>query len=256
MFASANGDVPSIEALVTAGADPNQAAPSGARPLLIALSSGHTDAALALLEGGAAADAADAGGNTPLHVAAQNGDLPVVEALLAKGVAVDARTASAAGGRGAAPGGRGAPNGQLTPLMLAARGDHVEVMRALVAAGADTSLRSENGSNLVMLAANTARIDAVKYAYELDPQVDIVLPGGNTIMHLAVAVSGRTQDEIVHIVQFLADQGAALDEVNEAGRTPIVQADVIPVDHASNLLGKLIRERGGVPKVEPKFPAE
>jgi cytohesin len=254
-FASAAGDVSSIETLLAGGADPNYEPPSGGRPLLIALSSGHTDAAMALLEGGALADAGDRAGNTPLHVAAQNGDLTAVNALLARKVDVNARTPAAGVVGGARGGGgfRGAPNGALTPLMLAARGDHEDVMRALVAAGADPSLRSENGSNLVMLAASSARIDAVKYAYELDPQVDLVLPGGNTIMHSAVSLGGRTQPEVVEVIQFLADNGAPLDEANAAGRTPIAQADVIPVDLASNLLAKLIRERGGEPKIAPKY---
>jgi hypothetical protein len=140
--------------------------------------------------------------------------------------------------------------------MLAASGDHEDVMRVLVAAGADPSVRSENGSNLVMLAANSARIDTVEYASELDPHVDIVLPGGTTIMHQAVSSFGRTQQEIVEIVQFLADQGAPLDEETDSGRTPIQQADVIPVDLASSLLAKLIRERGGEPKVAPKYETE
>lgn len=255
VFASARGDVPSIRTLLAAGADPNHALPSGGRPLLIALTARHTDAALALLDGGALADAADSTGNTPLHVAAQIGDLTVLEALVARNVDVNARTA-AVGAAGGARGGGGfgrAPNGALTPLMLAASGNHEDVMRALVAAGADPSIRSENGSNLVTLAANSAKIGTVRYAYELDPFVDIVLPGGSTIMHLAVSVGGRTQQEIVEIVQFLADQGAPLDERNDAGRTPIAQADVIPVDLASNLLAKLIRQQGGEPKIAPKF---
>jgi ankyrin repeat protein len=258
-FASAKGDVRSIETLLAAGADPNQAMPSGTRPLMIALSNRHADAALALLAGGARADAGDdRTGSTPLHVAAQSGSLPAVKALLARKVDVNARTA-AVGAAGGARGGGGffrAPNGAMTPLMLAASGGHPDVMRALVEAGADPSLRSENGSNLVMLAAGAAKVDTVKYAYELDPKVDIVLPGGSTIMHLAVGLGGRTQQEVCEVIQFLADQGAPLDEANDAGRTPIAQADVIPVDLASNLLGKLIRARGGVPKIEPKYPAE
>ncbi|MEO6081427.1 MAG: ankyrin repeat domain-containing protein, partial [Steroidobacteraceae bacterium] len=241
-FASAVGDPPSIKALLAGGADPNFELSSGGRPLLVALSSKHTDAAMALLEGGAKAGLGDRTGMTPLHFAAQNGDMTVVHALLARHVDVNTKTVAAAAAGGAF---FRAPNGQLTPLMLAAQGDHEAVMRTLVAAGADPLLRSQNGSNLVMLAAGAARLNTVKYAYGFDPQLDIVLPGGNTIMHSAVSAFARTQQEVVEVIQFLADKGAALDEANSSGQTPISQADVIPVDMASHLLGKLIRERGG-----------
>ena len=51
------------------------------------------------------------------------------------------------------------------------------------------------------------------------------------------------------IIQFLADHGAALDELNAAGRTPIAIADNLPVDLAVDLLTKMITERGGKPKI-------
>ena len=34
-------------------------------------------------------------------------------------------------------------------------------------------------------------------------------------------MNGRTQPEVVEVMQFLADHGAKLDEMNAAGRTPI-----------------------------------
>ena len=72
---------------------------------------------------------------------------------------------------------------------------------------------------------------------------------GSTIMHLAVGLGGRTQAEACEVIQFLADHGAALDEMNAANRTPISLADFSPVDKAVDLLTKLITERGGKPKI-------
>src|SRR5205807_6754515 len=60
------------------------------------------------------------------------------------------------GARGGGPG-RGGAIGEQTPLMLAARSDHEEVMRALVAAGADPSLKAQDGTSLLMTAAAGAR---------------------------------------------------------------------------------------------------
>ncbi len=63
-------------------------------------------------------------------------------------------------------------------------------------------------------------------------------------MHAAVGMDGRTQPEVVEVMQFLADHGAKLDEMNAAGRTPIALADGLPVDLAVDLLTKLISESG------------
>ena len=252
MFAVVKNDVPSIKTLLAAGADPNYTLASGGKPLMVALSYGNTAAALALLDGGAVFTARDRAGNTPLLVAAQQGDLAVVKALIAKGADVNMRTPKtvAVAARGGGGGGRGAAAGEQTPLMIAAKADHEDVMRALVAAGADPTLRAQDGSNLLMAAAGGARLNTFKYVYELDPRVDIVATGsGVTIMHLAVSQGGRTQPEVVEVIQFLADHGAALDEMNAAGRTPIATADGLPVDMAVDILTKLITERGGKPKI-------
>jgi ankyrin repeat protein len=149
-------------------------------------------------------------------------------------------------------GGRGAPSGEQTPLMLAARADHEQVMRALVAAGADPALRAQDGTTLLMAAAAGARLKTFTYAYELDPHLDVKTTNGNTIMHVAVAMNERTQPEVCEVIQFLADRGALLDELNAAGRTPIAIADNLPVDLAVDLLTKLITAHGDTPRIPSK----
>lgn len=255
VFAVTKNDVASMKALLKAGADANRPLASGTWPLMVALSYRHTDAAVALLEGGAKVDIRDRSGNSPLHVAAQQGDVAVVKELLARGVDPNVRTPrslAAASGRGGG-GFRAGVGGEQTPLMMAARGDHGEVMRALVAAGADPKLVAQDGTNVLMAAAGGARLPNFKYAYELNPDVSAVTsPGGNTIMHIVVSLNGRTQPEVVELIQFLAERGARLDEMNAAGRTPISIADGQPVDLAVDLLTKLITERGEKPKIPSK----
>jgi ankyrin repeat protein len=136
--------------------------------------------------------------------------------------------------------------------MVAARADHEDVMRALVAAGADPSLKAQDGSTLLMAAASGARLKTFTYAYELDPHVDVVTTVGNTPMHVAVGMNGRTQPEVCEVIQFLADHRARLDELNGAGRTPMAIADNLPVDLAVDLLTRLITERGDKPKIPSK----
>jgi ankyrin repeat protein len=222
---------------------------------MVAMRYKHTAAALALLEGGADINVRDRGGNTTLHLAAQAGDLNLVRALLAKAADPNVRTPKSlapVGARGGGGLGRGGTAGEQTPLMMAARSDHEDVMRALVAAGSDPTAKAQDGTSLLMAAAAGARLDTFKYAYELDPNVDAVTTTGNTPMHVAVALNGRTQPEVCEVIQFLADHGAKLDEMNGAGRTPIAIADGLPVDKAVDLLTKLVTEHGGVPKIPSK----
>ena len=256
VFAITKNDLPSIKKLLTAGADPNYTLPSGNKPLLVAMAYRHTEAALALLESGADTATRDRAGNTPLHLAAQQGDVAVVKALLARGVDANVRTprSVAGGGRGGGGGGfRQGPSGEQTPLMVAARGNHEETMRALVAAGADPALRAQDGAGVLMAAVSGAKVSTVKYAYELDSDITVVAAGsGNTLMHAAVGLGGRTQPEVVEVIQFLADRGAKLDELNAAGRTPISLAEPLPVDQAIDRLLKLLAERGEKPRIATK----
>jgi ankyrin repeat protein len=255
VFAVIKDDVASIGTLLHAGANPNVALLSGAKPIIIAMQYRHSAAARALLEGGADIDVRDRGGNTTLHLAAQAGDMSLVRALLAKHADPNARTPRSTAPAGARGGGglaRGGTTGEQTPLMMAARGDHEDVMRALVAAGADPTLRAQDGTSVLMAAASGARLETFSYTYTLDPNVDVVTTTGNTIMHVAVGLNGRTQPEVCQVIQYLADHGAKLDEMNGAGRTPIAIADNLPVDLAVELLTRLITERGGRPKIPSK----
>jgi ankyrin repeat protein len=258
VFAVIKNDAPSIKTLLAAGAYPNAALRSGARPIIVAMQYRHAEAAQLLLERGADIGVRDRSGNTTLHLAAQAGDLDLVRALLGKGADPNARTpksSAPAGARGVAGGGgfgRGGPAGEQTPLMMAARGDHEQVMRALVEAGADPHLKAQDGATLLMAAASGAKLKTFTYAYAIDPNVDAVTAAGNTIMHVAVSLNGRTQPEVCEVIQFLADHGAKLDEMNGAGRTPISIADGLPVDLAVDLLTKLMTARGETPKIPSK----
>jgi uncharacterized protein len=254
-FAVAKNDAASARLLLAAGLDPNFTLPSGNKILMMAMAYGHTEVASVLLDAGADIGATDRGGNTPLHVAAQAGNLVIVKQLLEKGADPNVRTARVAmqAARGGGGGGRAVAGGSLTPLMVAARANQLEVMKALVAAGADPKIRADNGTTTLMYAAG-AKLATVKYAYEIDPNVDVVNESGQTPIHASVGFGGaqRTQDEVVEVIQFLADKGAKLDEIDAAGRTAITIADVGPIDKAVNLLTELILKSGATPKQPSK----
>ena len=61
------------------------------------------------------------------------------------------------------------------------------------------------------LGTKGARLTTFKYAFELDPHVEVVASNGNTVMHVAVGMNGRTQPEVCEVIQFLADRCAKLD---------------------------------------------
>jgi ankyrin repeat protein len=254
VFAAIKNDSKSVEALLAAGADANFALPDHTKVLLVAAAYRSTLAAGALVDGGADPNVADRGGNTPLHMAAQAGELVLVKKLLAKADA-NARTSQAPpAGRGGGGGGFRVISGEQTPLLLAAKANHPEVMRALVDAGANPKLKDQNGGTLLMAAVGSGHVEAAKYAYELDPDVKAVTSTGSTLMHLSVqgTMANSTQDEICKVIRFLADKGAPLDEKDGRGRTPIDIADILPIDKAVDLLDELIRKSGATPKTPSK----
>jgi ankyrin repeat protein len=256
VFAAEDGDTKSAAMLLAAGADVNHELSGGMNPLLIAVTAKKAEVSSLLIAKGASVASKDRTGNSALHIAAQLGELGLVNDLIAKGADVNAKTSKtpAAGGRGGGGFFRG-PSGEQTPLMLAARADKVEIMQALVKAGADPKLRAQDGSTLLMAAANSGHLDVVQYAYELDPPaIKAQTDTKSEVMHAAVtgSMSTSTQPEICKVVQFLADKGATLDPVDANGRTPIIIADVLPIDMAVELLTKLIKATGAEPHVKTK----
>jgi ankyrin repeat protein len=254
IFAAQNGDATTVSSLLKAGADVKYMAPQGGDALMVAVMGSKNDAVKVLLDNSASVAVKDRQGNTPLHIAAELGEVDSVKMLLAKGADPNAKTNPFNAGRGRGGGGGGFFRiiGEQTPLMLAAKANHEDVMRALVAAGADPKTKAQDGSNLLMAAAGTGHVEIVKYAFELDPDVNTITDDKRTLMHSAVnpaAMQTSTQPEICKVVQFLADKGTALDEKDANGRTPISIANVLPIDEAVTLLTKLVVATGKQPQI-------
>lgn len=249
VFAAVKNDAKSVRSLLASGADANYALPDGTKVLLVATSYKSALAAGVLVDGGADPNVADRAGNTPLHTAAQLGSVDLIQKLLAKGANVNALTPkSTPGGRGGGGGGfRFAPAGEQTALMMAAKANQPDAMRALVAGGADPKLKASDGSTLLMSAAGSGHIEAVQYAYELDPDTKVVNNQKSTVMHAAVTGTGSVpQPEICKVVEFLASKGAPLNDKDARGRTPFDICDPLPLDQVQDVLTRLIVQAGGV----------
>ena len=143
------------------------------------------------------------------------GDADFVKAVLAKGGDPNSLTSRPV----VITGGRLTPMPvSATPLHFAARAGSVPAMRALAEAGAKPDIKGPDGMTLAVAAAGSGKLDAMQYAYELDPHLDVLVRGGRSLMHVAVAARGTLQP--LEVIQFLVDKGAPLAIADDSKDTP------------------------------------
>lgn len=238
LFAARSGDAESAKLLLAHGADPNDALPDGTSALVLAAHSGHREVALALLEKGANPN--DIGvGYTALHAAILRSDLALVKALLAKGANPGLRmTKGTPTRRNTTDYILLAPLIGSTPYLLAAKFLEPEIMKALLANGADPKATMPNGATALMLAAgmdtpaNEDRrginvidfgkpepeskvLPAVEAALIAAGDVNSTNKRGDTALHAAVTHRYET------VIQFLTGHGANVNAKNNNGQTPL-----------------------------------
>ncbi len=245
LFAARVGDLQSARILLAAGADVNEATPEVGNTLVVASASHHEELAIFLLEKGANPNAADEYGMTALHHAVQKGiaNLSAVEytqaimpppnqpelvgALLAHGADPNAQIKkdyrlSVAPYRHTSP----VSIVGATPFFLAAAAGDANIMRILVAGGADLLPEAGNSMRPLMVAAGLTRLvdflpgeesghlEAVKLAVELGADINEATQRGETALHAAASTGADT------IVEFLVDKGAQVNAKDNLGRTP------------------------------------
>lgn len=251
LFSVQQDDLRSVRALLEAGADPNAKTASGSTPANVAAAYGHPQSLALLLESGADFSVPDNAGRTPIYSASKAGDAESVSLLLAEGA--DPNSVTAALPDLGSNRNLRRPDGEDTPLLAAALGGHLDVMRQLVAAGARTTARTQDGATLLMQAVRSAQMPVIEYAFTLDDDVRARTSIGRTVMHAAVILTSfrATQDEICEVIRFLYERGADPDPVDEGGRTAISTADVWPIEQASMLLYELTLDAGKEPRILP-----
>ncbi len=134
---------PTVEALIKGGADPNQADDHAVTPLMYAALTGKPRTVACLLRYGAKPDLADKiSGQTALHYATDSQTLlpredvaGTVQALLDGGASVDAQDSAG-----------------MTAMMHASEGGYVEVVRVLLARGANPTLKDLRGRTALAIA--------------------------------------------------------------------------------------------------------
>jgi ankyrin repeat protein len=280
LFAARQGDLESAKLLIDWGANISDQEPDGTTALVMAVHSGNGPVAMYLLDKGADPNAANTG-YTALHAAVLRADLvdplvelgfvkekereyrardhsaglTVIKALLAHGANPNARITKATPVR------RWSQDFAFidrwigaTPFWLAAKFLELDMMRALVAGGADPKIASDDGTTPLMAAAGmgyrrasgteafikdrrdfsyynndtsdiAARIpgdeqkltvETVKLVVELGGgDINATSKSGDTALHAAASLG------LDGVVQLLAERGAKLDVKNKGGQTPL-----------------------------------
>lgn len=258
-------------ALIAAGADLNVIDPDGTTPLMTAILNRHNDVARLLVEAGADPNIGDASGEAALYAAVDLrtlgplsnratpkptgtlDNLELVRILLARGANPNARLKSPILTRFRNAGDQALAEGA-TPLMRAAKGTDLPVMRALLEGGADPNLTTKSFTTALMFASGlrgtqqrgnrgpgapgTQTLEAATLLVEHGADVDAFNNTGTTPLHVAAE---RGEEELV---QLLVRRGAELDVVDRQGKTPLALAERSP---ATARAAALIRRLMGQP---------
>jgi uncharacterized protein len=245
LFAVRDGNREMMRLLIELGADINQTSGNHTSPLLIALLNGQVGLATDLLARGANPNAADDYDRAALFAAIElrnanrgtlvfgdNRDpLDLIKLLLDKGAIPNHRTnTTPVHGWMQLDASWVNFDGQ-TPFVRAALSGDIEVMRLLLAYGADPHLATKEGTTALMAASGinwvqgqthtrseASYIEAVKLCLERGADVN-----ATNALKLA-AIHGAANRGWPSIIQVLADRGAKLDLKDIAERSPMTFA--------------------------------
>lgn len=140
-----HGRTAMVDFLIQYGAALEGRSEEGLTALLLACQRAHWPTAMRLIAMGADAEASDNGRNQAIHFAAEReGGEGLWPALAERGVKVEARNAQG-----------------WTPLHVAAKSGHPQMVQCLVDAGADINSRDQEGHTPLLLAARERRIESL-----------------------------------------------------------------------------------------------
>jgi ankyrin repeat protein len=285
MFAAREGDGESARLLVAAGADVNAIAGDGKDALGLAIFNGNYDVASFLIDNKSKVNQADTQGFTPLFWAVDRRNmetapnfpwmvttdpLPLIKKLLDAGANPNALVNNTPRARMRA----GSPRIVFaTALMRAAFSGDLQLVKLLLAYGADPTIVSKDGETMVAAAAGLGfiqgyskgkpaaeRLEAVKLFVELGADVNQADDYGITPLMVAANMGE------VSIIQFLIDRGADLaaydlgkknDGAFGASVEPLMPVDyaigvgtfvpnnaIILHEEAAALMARLMKEKG------------
>jgi ankyrin repeat protein len=284
VFAAREGAMDSVKVLLESKADIDQTTADGTSPLLVAVQNGHYDLARFLVERGSKLSIANQRGWSPLYIAIKHrnietGELPVppnkeqaldfIKFLLDHGAEVNGRlafeTETHSGNHPIWLKEEGA-----TPFFRAAYAGDVEVMKLLLAHGADPAIPTTDLTTPLMAVAGIGY--TLSFVHHRSAEED--LAGLKLLLDLGADVNAANKDGLTalmgaahmganDLVQTLVDRGAKLDAHSkgrcpsgstncEGGATALTYAEGLPTTSQSPLyfadtvalLEKLMADRG------------
>jgi uncharacterized protein len=272
VYAARENCIECAKVLVEAGADVNQRTFYGWTPLLVATQNRHYQLGAYLLEHGANPNTPNKGGWSPLYLATDNrniegGDYPVrapdmdhldfIKLLIAKGANVNARICGAESTAEECKGDSTETRTNFTmqwlfedgatPFLRAAQSGDVELMKLLLAHGADPKIFTAHDVTPLSVASGIGWVEgvtfewspeqtteAVKMCLDLGIDPNVADDEGRTALHGA-AHKGRLE-----VIQLLVDRGAKLDAHDGGSRDSVNGALLgktwIPLDWARGLV--------------------
>jgi ankyrin repeat protein len=272
IFAARQGDLETARILVEAGAKVNQTSRYGWTPLLTAVQNRHYQLGAYLLAHGADPNLPNNGGWTPLYIATDNrnieaGDYPVrtadmdhldfIKLLLDGGADVNARVCGVESTpqqcKGDSTETRTIFTMQwlyedgATPFLRAAQSGDVELMKLLLAHGADPHIATANGDTALMVASGVGWVEGVTFEWSPAETVEAV----RICLDLGIdpnlrdndgraALHGAAHKGSNEVVQLLVDRGAKLDMHDNGGRDTISGSMFghtwLPIEYAQGLV--------------------
>ena len=273
-FAVQLGQLEAVRALLDAGADVNETLPDGTSPLVLATQNAQWELGAFLIDRGASVNASGQGW-TALHQISRirrtnigflpppvgkgtMSSLDLVKKLLASGADINATMT-----RDFRDGYRNRLNRVgATAFLLAAKNDDTELMKLLLAAGADPLKPNADKTTPLMVAAGVdlwnpgedggtlpgdepEALEAVKMLVELGNDVNATNDRGESALHGAAYRGANT------IIEYLVSRGAKLDVRSNQGWTPWTIANGVfytlffkEQRATAEYLEKLMAERG------------
>ena len=233
LFAAQQGDVESGRTLLGAGADVNETRKKDRMTaLIVAAASGNNEFSVLLLDKGANPNLIDESGFTALHYAASDEKrIASVKALLAHGANPNARTAKDSRANTTS----GVSLKGATPLFLAASLGNVETVRALIAAGADASITTDEKTAPLHVAtwggnpyARDWTDEEKKNLFEITRLlVGLGIDVNTAGEHGWTGLHGAAYKGVDSVVQFLVEKGAKIEVFDEYGQTPLSIANAV-----------------------------